>query len=375
MKEIKMADLQSQYIKIKEEIDLSISRVLESTAFIKGPEVKQFEDKLAQYLNCKHVVACANGTDALQIALMALDLKAGDEVIVPDFTFIATLEVVVLLGLKPVIADVLPDTFTIDIKSAEKKISKKTKAIIPVHLFGQNANMDSLNKLAEKYNLTIIEDAAQSLGSDYTYSNGTTLKSGTLGHIGCSSFFPSKNLGCFGDGGALFTDNYELASKIRCIANHGMHVRYYHEMVGVNSRLDTLQAAILQVKLNYLNQYNEARQKAAAFYDKELGNIKSLVTPYRQKNSTHIFHQYTLRVLNNKRDALKKFLEIKKIPTMIYYPVPLHLQKAFVNLGYKEGDFPITEQLSKEVISLPMHTEFEQDQLDYIVQSIIEFFH
>ena len=374
MKEIRMVDLHSQYLKLKAEIDTAIGKVLESTTFTKGPEIKQFEGELASYLNCKHVIACANGTDALQIALMALDLKAGDEVIVPDFTFIATLEVVALLGLKPVIADVYPNTFTIDLKNVEKKITKKTKAIIPVHLFGQCAEMKELQRLADKHKIFIIEDAAQSLGADYFYPCGTPHKSGTICNVGCTSFFPSKNLGCFGDGGALFTNDDNLADKIHCIANHGWHERYNSEMIGVNSRLDTLQAAILRVKLKYLDHFNETRQKTAEFYDNALAGIKELAVPKRTKNSTHIFHQYTLRILSGKRNELKKYLENKGIPTMIYYPIPLHLQKAFKYLGNKEGDFPVTEKLCREVISLPMHTEFEDEQLQYITGVVKEFF-
>jgi UDP-2-acetamido-2-deoxy-ribo-hexuluronate aminotransferase len=374
MKEIRMVDLQGQYQKIKIEVDAAIANVLDTTAFIKGPDVKEFEAELAAYMGVKHAIACGNGTDALQIALMALDLIPGDEVIVPNFTFIATLEVVQLLGIKPVIVDVDANTFNIDIAAVKKSITPKTKAIIPVHLFGQCCNMVELLRLADKYNISVIEDGAQSIGADYFFACNTPKKSGTLGKIGCTSFFPSKNLGCFGDGGALFTNDDAIADKIRCIANHGMVVRYYHDMIGVNSRLDTIQAAILRVKLKHLDAYNQARQNAAAIYNQAFDGIKGLQTPKRVSDSTHIYHQYTLRVTNGKRDELKKHLESKNIPCMVYYPVPLHVQKAFLHLGYKPGDFPVTELLCKEVISLPMHTELDNEQLSFITNSVKEFF-
>jgi dTDP-4-amino-4,6-dideoxygalactose transaminase len=374
MNEIRMCDLQTQYQRIKPEIDAAIQGVLNSTAFIKGPDVKLFEDELASYLGVKHVIGCANGTDALQVALMALGLKPGDEVITTDFTFIATVEVVGLLGLSPVIVDVDPDTFCIDIDKVKKAITPRTKAIVPVHVFGQNCDMIELKRIAEKHKIAIVEDCAQSLGSDYYWPCGTPKKSGTIGDIGCTSFFPSKNLGCFGDGGAVYTNNDELAEKLRYICNHGMKIRYYYETLGVNSRLDTIQAAILRVKLKHLDKYNKARIAAADYYDKALKDIVGLQTPVRAKNTNHIFHQYTLVVKNGKRDALKKHLESKGIPVMIYYPFPLHSQKAFEYLKLHDDDFKVTNQLCEKVLSLPMHTEFEEEQLQFITDTIIEFY-
>jgi UDP-2-acetamido-2-deoxy-ribo-hexuluronate aminotransferase len=373
MNEIRMVDLKGQYNKVKEEIDQAIFSVIENTEFISGSKVKDFQKNLEQYLEVKHVIPCANGTDALQIALMALGLKPGDEVITSDFTFIATLEVIALLGLKPVIVDVDPGTFTISVEGIRKAITPKTKAIIPVHLFGQCSEMEAIMGIAKKNNLFIVEDSAQALGSIYTFSNGNKQHAGTMGDIGCTSFFPSKNLGCFGDGGALFTNNDELAQYIRSISNHGMKVRYYHDNIGVNSRLDTIQAAILDVKLKYLNQYNQARQKAADFYDNAFRNSPHIQIPIRSKNSTHIFHQYTLVLKNVNREELKNYLQKKGIPAMIYYPVPLHSQKAYQYLGYNDGDFPITENLCKTVISLPMHTELDQEQMTLITSSFLEF--
>jgi len=365
-----MVDLHRQYLAIKEEIDTAIQEVINSTAFIRGPQVALFEQELASYLNVKHVVACGNGTDALQIALMALELKPGDEVITPSFTFIATVEVIALLGLTPVFAEVDPRTYNIDPESIKKKITSRTRAIIPVHLFGQPANMDAIMDIARQHRLYVVEDACQATGATYVSSNGTTYKAGTTGHIGCTSFFPSKNLGCFGDGGALFTNDDQLAEKIRMIANHGMKVRYYHDTIGVNSRLDTLQAAILRVKLKYLDHYNKKRQQAAAFYDQQLSAINGIRIPIRMPAARHIYHQYTLVVEKPDRDALRKHLEAKGIPSMIYYPVPIHLQKAYTCYGYKEGDLPITEWLSKHVLSLPMHTELDNEQLEYICREI-----
>jgi len=373
MEEIKMVDLNGQYERIKREVDEAIQKVLDSTAFIKGPDVKAFELALASYLDAGTVISCANGTDALQIAMMALELKPGDEVITTPFTFVATVEVLKLLGLKPVFVDIEPGTFNIDIDKLKIKISSRTKAIVPVHLFGQCANMERLSAFASEYGLYIIEDAAQSLGCNYRFSDASVRKSGTIGTIGCTSFFPSKNLGAFGDGGALFTNNPILAAKLQALVNHGMIQRYHYDYVGVNSRLDTLQAAILNVKLKHLDEYNRARQSAAEFYDNALGELKDITIPSRSKFSDHIFHQYTLRVLGGKRDELKNHLEKSSVPAMIYYPVPLHLQKAYADLGYKIGDFPIAEQACHEVLSLPMHTELSEEQLYFITERIIEF--
>jgi dTDP-4-amino-4,6-dideoxygalactose transaminase len=374
MKPIRMVDLQLQYQKIKKEINESITEVLESTAFIKGPQVSKFEQELGKYLGVKHVIACANGTDALMIAMMALDLKPGDEVITPTFTFIATVETIAFLGIKPVLADVDPDSFNIDCSKLKKLVSSKTKAIIPVHLFGQCANMSELLEFSKKHNLYIIEDTAQANGSDFIFNNGTRQKAGTIGHIGCTSFFPSKNLGCFGDGGAMFTNDDALNEKLRCIANHGMKTRYYHDILGVNSRLDTIQAAILNVKLKYLDSYNLSRQRAAQFYDSALKETDKIRTPFCSTFSSHIYHQYTIQITGDKRDDLKNHLEKSEIPCMIYYPVPLHLQKAFSYLGYKKGDFPVSELLAGQVLSLPMHTELDNEQLNYITMKVKKFF-
>ncbi len=373
MKQIQMVDLHGQYLRIKEEIDGAIQRIIDSSAFVKGPEVKAFEKELAQYLGVKHVIACANGTDALQVALMALDLKPGDEIITPDFTFIATVEVIALLGLKPVLVDVNPDDFNINIDSIKKAVNKNTKAILPVHLFGQCANMEEIMKIAAGYNLHVIEDNAQAIGADFIFSNGHAKKAGTIGKIGCTSFFPSKNLGCYGDGGALFTDDDELAEKLSVIVNHGMKVRYYHDMIGVNSRLDSIQAAVLRVKLKYLDDYIKARQKAADYYDKIFKTSDEIVIPRRNPFSTHVFHQYTIRLKTKKRDELRAFLESKQIPSMIYYPVPLHRQKAFQYLGFRDDDFTVTEKICSSVLSLPMHTELDNNQLEYITSEVINF--
>ena len=369
-----MVDLKAQYDKIGSEIDNAIKSVLVSTAFIKGPDIKQFEEELQEYMSVKHVISCANGTDALHLAMMVLGLKPGDEVITTDFTFIATVEVVALLGLKLVIVDAEPGTFNISPEAVRKAITPKTKAIVPVHLFGQCADMESLIELAEKHHLFIIEDAAQATGADYLFKNGTTKKAGTIGHIGTTSFFPSKNLGCYGDGGALYTNDDTFARKLRSIANHGMKVRYHYDDIGVNSRLDTIQAAILRVKLKHLSKFNEARKAVADRYDKAFEGCHSISVPERSVFSSHIFHQYTIKVKNGKRDDLKKFLESKKIPSMVYYPGPIHLQKAYGYLGYKENDFPVTTILCKEVLSLPMHPEMDREQLDYITLNVLEFF-
>jgi len=370
-----MCDLKGQYLKIKNEIDSSIQSVIDSTAFIKGKEVGLFQDELAAYLGVKHVIGCANGTDALQIALMALGLKPGDEVITPDFTFIATVEVVALLGMVPVIVDVDIDTFTIDPEKLEKAITPKTKAIIPVHLFGQCANMEAITAIAKKYNIYVVEDVAQATGADYRFSNGKTLKAGSIGEIGTTSFFPSKNLGCYGDGGALFTNDDRLADEIKSIINHGMKVRYYHDRIGVNSRLDTIQAAILRVKLKYLDKFNEARIRAASVYDKLLGECNYLKVPSRATWSDHIFHQYTLRLIKGDRAELIKYLSDKGIPAMIYYPVPLHSQKAF-EVYQKDAiqkDFPNSDILCNSVFSLSMHTELTEDTQKYICDTILNF--
>lgn len=369
-----MVDLQKQYHKIKSEIDAAMQEVLNTTAFIQGPQVQQFAEDLAKYNDVEFVIPCANGTDALQIAMMALDCKPGDEIILPVHTYVATAEVIALLGLTPVFTEVDASTFNIDVKQIEPKITPKTKAIVPVHLYGQCADMEPLLAIADKYNLYVIEDTAQALGAVYTFSNGKKMRAGTMGTIGTTSFFPSKNLGCYGDGGALFTRDKALAEKIKMMANHGQRIKYHHDVIGVNSRLDTLQAAILNVKLKHLNRYEQARNMVANYYDTELAGINGLEIPKRSANSTHVFHQYTLKIKNGKRDLLKKYLEDKGIPTMIYYPVPLHMQKAYRREGFGEGAFPLTESLSREVISLPIHTEMIEEHQAYIVSCIKEFF-
>jgi UDP-2-acetamido-2-deoxy-ribo-hexuluronate aminotransferase len=374
MREIQMVDLKAQYEKIGSEIDEAIKVVLDSTAFIKGPEVRLFEEELSDYMGVKHVVSCANGTDALRIAMMVLDLKPGDEVITSDFTFVATAEAAALLGLRVVFADPDPGTFNISVDAIRKALTPRTRLIVPVHIFGQCAHMESIMEIAERNSLYIIEDAAQATGTDYFFSNKTSRKAGTIGNIGTTSFFPSKNLGCFGDGGALYTDNDEYAKKLRSIANHGMKVRYSYADIGVNSRLDTLQASVLRVELKYLSMFNEARRKVADLYDEAFSGCRFIITPERAGYSSHIFHQYTIRVREGLRDELKKYLETRKIPSMVYYPGPLHLQEAYRSLGYKEDDFPVTASLCKEVLSLPMHPEMEEDQLDYIVSCILSFF-
>lgn len=369
-----MVDLKTQYEKIGPEIDAAVKNVFESSAFIKGPDVKAFEEELANYLKVKHVVTCANGTDALHLAMMVLDLKPGDEVITTNFTFIATVEVVALLGLKVVIVEPDRGTFNISIDAVRKAITPKTKAIVPVHLFGQCSNMEELLDLARAHNLYIIEDAAQATGADYYFRDGSSKKAGTIGNIGTTSFFPSKNLGCYGDGGALYTNDDNLAAKLRSISNHGMKTRYHYSDIGVNSRLDTVQAAILRVKLKYLDRFNESRRKVAETYDKAFTGCDQLVVPERAKYSSHIFHQYTLKIKNGKRDGLKNFLADNGIPSMIYYPGPLHLQEAYRYLGYRENDFPVTSSLCNEVLSLPMHPDMEESQLEYITSKVLEFF-
>lgn len=374
MRDIQMVDLKSQYEKLGPEIDTAIRSVLESTAFIKGPDVRLFEEELQQYMGVSHVISCANGTDALYLAMMVLGLKPGDEIITTNFTFIATVEVVALLGLKLVLADPDPDTFNISVDAIRKAITPRTKVIVPVHLFGQCADMESIMELARIHDLFVIEDAAQATGADYIFKDGTKRKAGTIGHIGTTSFFPSKNLGCYGDGGALYTNDDNYARKLRSIANHGMKERYHYNDIGVNSRLDTLQAAILRVKLKYLSEFNEKRRAVADFYDKAFEGSHHLTVPRRTKYSSHIFHQYTIRVKNGRRDELKKYLESLKIPSMVYYPGPLHLQEAYRNLGYWENDFPVTTALCREVLSLPMHPEMERDQLECISSGIVKFF-
>jgi UDP-2-acetamido-2-deoxy-ribo-hexuluronate aminotransferase len=374
MDKIKIVDLQKQYQRIKPEIDQAIQQVLDSTAFIQGPAVEEFAQALANYTKAKFVIPCANGTDALQIAMMALEFKPGDEIILPVHTYVATAEVMALLRLTPVFVDVCEDSFNIDITQLESKITNKTVAIVPVHLYGQCANMEGLLEIAGKHKLHIIEDAAQALSADYIFKDGNSKKAGTIGTIGTTSFFPSKNLGCFGDGGAIFTNDTELAARIKMIANHGQQKKYYHDIVGVNSRLDTLQAAILKVKLSFLNDYSRRRIDVADYYDRALGKISGLEIPSRSKNSTHVFNQYTLKIKQGHRDSLKKHLTDYGIPTMIYYPLPLHLQQAYRSAEFGEGSFPVAERLSKSVISLPIHTEMMTDQLEFICTAIKKYF-
>ncbi len=377
-----MVDLKGQYEKIKARVDQSVLDVIDSTAYINGPEVHQFQKELEDYLEVKHVIPCANGTDALQIAMMGLGLKPGDEVITADFTFAATVEVIALLGLTPVLVDVDPVTFNIDLDAIKKAITPKTKAIVPVHLFGLAAPMDEIMEIAEAHDLYVIEDNAQGIGATYTSGDGSKRKTGGIGHVGSTSFFPSKNLGCYGDGGAIFTNDDELAHTIRGIVNHGMYVRYHHDVVGVNSRLDSIQAAILRAKLPQLDAYNAARRNSARKYTAAFAGIQEVVTPSGfcdvadcicETCDCHVFHQYTLRILNGDRDALVKHLNENDIPCGVYYPIPLHLQKAYADERYKEADFPVTNQLVKEVISLPMHTELDDEQIEYITSTIIKF--
>jgi len=369
-----MVDLAGQYNKIKPEVDAAIQEVVESAYFINGPQVKEFQSNLEKYLDVKHVIPCGNGTDALQVALMALGLEPGDEVITTSFTFIATAEVIALLKLTPVLVDVDPDTFNIDPKAIERAVTEKTKAIIPVHLFGQCADMHSIKDIAEKHDLFVIEDTAQAIGADYTCKiHDKTKKAGALGHIGCTSFFPSKNLGAYGDGGAIFTDDDELAAQMRVVVNHGMTVRYYHDYVGVNSRLDTIQAAILDIKLKHLDEYAAARQKAAAYYNNAFKKHPKIKTPVTASFTTHVYHQYTLVLNNVDREGLMKHLADKGIASAVYYPVPLHMQKAYLDPRYKEGDFPVTEALAKSVISLPIHTELNEEIQKEITEVFSEY--
>lgn len=381
MKKIQMVDLKGQYSDIKDVVNPSIQEVIETTAFVNGPQVHQFQSNLEQYLGVKHVIPCANGTDALQIAMMGLGLKPGDEVITVDFTFAATVEVIALLQLTPVLVDVNEDDFNINIEALKAAITSKTKAIVPVHLFGQVADMEAVMDIAKENNLFVIEDNAQAIGANYTYANGKKVKAGTIGNVGATSFFPSKNLGCYGDGGAIFTNDDDLAHTIRGIVNHGMYERYHHDVVGVNSRLDSIQAAVLNAKLPHLDAYNKARRAAAKKYTKAFEGISSIITPKVSKNcgeicdtcDCHVFHQYTLRVKGVDRDALVKHLQANDIPCGVYYPIPLHKQKAYLDLRYNEADFTVTNQLVKDVISLPMHTELEDDQIEFITSTIIKF--
>lgn len=374
MNKIHMVDLAGQYEAIKQEVDEAIHTVIDSTAFINGPEVKSFQRELEEYLGVKHVIPCANGTDALQVALMALDLERGDEVITSNFTFAATVEVVALLGLKPVLVDVEPNTFNLDPEAVKKAITPKTKAIVPVHLFGQCANMDALMAIAKEYGLKVVEDNAQAIGAMYQFADGSSQRAGTIGDIGTTSFFPSKNLGAYGDGGALFTNNDQYAKKLRSLVNHGMGERYYYDDVGVNSRLDSIQAAILRIKLRKLDAYIDARNRAAQHYNTAFGKCESLTTPYCAPFSNHVFHQYTLRLGKGvDRDGLQQHLKAKNIPAMIYYPVPLHQQKAYFDAAFGDELYPVTNMLCKEVISLPMHTELSEEQLNYITESVIEY--
>jgi UDP-2-acetamido-2-deoxy-ribo-hexuluronate aminotransferase len=373
MEKIQMVDLKAQYQHIKAEVDAAIGDVINNTAFINGPAVGEFQKDLENYLHVKHVIPCANGTDALQIAMMGLGFKPGDEVITASFTYVATAEVIALLGLKPVLVDVDPLTFNIDPVAVEKAITDKTVAIVPVHLFGQCSDMEAIMDIAKRHNIHVIEDTAQAIGAEYTFKDGSRKKAGTMGIIGATSFFPSKNLGCYGDGGALFTNDDELAAKIRMIANHGQRVRYYHDEVGVNSRLDTIQAAVLKIKLKSLDNYAAARNKLASAYDRAFAATDKLITPRRFANSTHVFHQYTLQTNGIDRKDIISFLEANQIPAMIYYPVPLHMQKAYLDERYKTGDFPVTEKLCATVFSLPMHTEMREDQLAHIIKTVLEF--
>ena len=367
-----MVDLKRQYGKIKSEVNAAIQNVIDSTAFINGPDVKEFGTELAEYLGVKHVIPCANGTDAIQIALMALDLQPGDEVITPSFTYIATVEVVALLKLQPVFVDVDEDTFTINIDSLRKAITPRTKAIIPVHLYGQSANMEAILEVAKEFNLPVIEDNAQAIGGNYTFSDGRSVKNGSMGTIGCTSFFPSKNLGCYGDGGAIFTNDDDLATRIKMIANHGQKARYYHEVVGCNSRLDTIQAAILRIKLRHLDEYCSARRSVADYYDQAFTGHPNIITPFRSPYSHHVYHQYTLQLNGVDRNTVVEQLAQKGIPSMVYYPVPAHKQNMFKAFGGNSFELPVTDSLQEKVISLPIHTELSESELKFIVDGLLE---
>ena len=372
MHNLQMVDLKRQYLKIKPEIDAAIHQVIDSTMFIGGSDVSHLAAELADYIGVQHVIPCANGTDALQIALMALGLKPGDEIITPSFTYIATVEVVALLGLTPVFVDVHPDTFTMNVESVRAAITPRTKAIIPVHLYGQCADMEPLMALAEAHNIPLIEDNAQAIGGSYTFADGRTVKTGSMGTISCTSFFPSKNLGCYGDGGAIFTNDSVLAEKLKMIANHGQKVRYYHEMVGCNSRLDTIQAAILRIKLRHLDSYCDARRAAADYYDHAFANHPKITTPFRAANAVHVFHQYTLKITGADRNELQKQLASRGIPSMIYYPVPCHKQQMLEAYGTADSDLPVTNMLQDCVISLPIHTELTEEELSFITKNVLE---
>lgn len=371
---LQMVDLHGQYLKIKDEVDAGISQVIESSAFINGPQVKEFAGRLADYVHCKHVITCGNGTDALQIALMALDLKPGDEVIVPAFTYVASAEVIGLLGLTPVMVDVDYNTFNVTLKNIEKALSPKTKAIIPVHLFGQSCDMAPIMEFANKHKLYVVEDNAQAIGARYTFPDGSVKFTGTIGHIGCTSFFPSKNLGCYGDGGAIFTDDDILGERLKMIANHGQQVKYHHKVIGCNSRLDTIQAVVLNAKLPHLDKYCEARYAAAQYYTSALKGIDGIITPVEQPNSTHVYHQYTLKVLDGKRDVLKQYLADNGIPSMIYYPLPLQQQEAFRNITRAAESLDTAAELAASVLSLPIHTEISHEQQDMVIDAIKNFF-
>lgn len=373
MHSIQMVDLKQQYTRIKDEVDAGIREVIDNTAFINGQAVTDFAGNLSKYLGSKYIIPCANGTDALQIAMMALNLQPGDEVIAPSFTYIATTEVIALLRLKTVFVDVDARTFCIDPEAIEKAITPKTKVIVPVHLYGQSANMEAIMDIAHRHNLYVIEDNAQAIGSDYIFNNGTVKKTGTMGTMGTTSFFPSKNLGCYGDGGAIFTDDETLAIRLKMIVNHGQSTRYYHDIVGCNSRLDSIQAAVLNVKLKHLDEYITARRKAAEFYDSSFADHRKIKTPYRASYSNHVFHQYTLILEGVDRDGLNKFLAAKNIPSMIYYPVPAHRQKMFESLGGRDYKLEITDWLTQRVISLPMHTELTTEQLEFITENVLEY--
>jgi dTDP-4-amino-4,6-dideoxygalactose transaminase len=374
MRAIQMVDLRSQYDLIKTEVDQAIQGVIDTTAFINGPQVKNFSDSLAAYTGAKYVITCGNGTDALQIAMMGLDFQPGQEVIVPAFTYVATAEVIALLGLVPVFIDVIGSTYELDISQLESKISSKTVCIVPVHLYGQCSNMEAILAVAKKQNIKVIEDTAQAIGAKYTFSDGTVKQAGTMGDVGTTSFFPSKNLGCYGDGGAMFTNDEKLAEKLHMIANHGQKKKYHHHIVGVNSRLDTLQAAILNVKLQHLDRYSASRNEVAAAYDKAFADHEHIKIPVRAANSTHAFHQYTVQVEGISRDELKSYLAENGVPTMVYYPLPLHQQEAYKNLGFEKGDFPVAESLCEKVLSLPIHTEMKVEDQDYIIETIKSFF-
>lgn len=373
-KKIKMVDLHGQYLKIKPEVDKGIQEVIDNCAFINGPQVKQFAEELKNYTGASHVITCANGTDALQISLMALDLKPGDEIIVPAFTYVASAEVIGLLGLTPVMVDVDPETFNVTAENIKKALSPRSKAIIPVHLFGQSCDMEPIMEVAKENGLYVIEDNAQAIGAVYTFSNGNKKQTGTIGTIGCTSFFPSKNLGCYGDGGAIFTNDDELAEKLKMIANHGQKVKYHHSVIGCNSRLDTIQAVVLRAKLPHLDEYSVARKKAADYYTANLKNVEAIVTPTELANSTHVYHQYTIQVLDGKRDELKEFLASKGIPAMIYYPLPLQKQEAFKDITRAAESLEISQRLADSVLSLPIHTELTHEDQDVIIQAIKDFY-